>query len=106
MVRSFSNSSLFCLRPSHQLTIPCTEHSRWHRQLTSALGAAQLGLDGGGVGVAIVPQCSVDQAHRVRVGRVAAARLVGGEEDLCAFQRGNSNVLTDVGVIYPDCYTT
>jgi hypothetical protein len=51
---------------------------------TSALGATQLGLDGSGVGVAVLPQRLVDQAHGMRVGRVAAAGLVGGEEDLGA----------------------
>jgi hypothetical protein len=50
----------------------------------SALGPAQFGLDGGGVGVAVVPQLFVDQAHGVRVGRIAAAGLVGGEEDFIA----------------------
>jgi hypothetical protein len=74
-------------------------------QPAPALGAAQFGLDGGGVCVAVLPQRRVDQPHRVRVGRVAAAGLVGGEEDLCALERGDSNVLTDVGVIYPNCYT-
>ena len=41
----------------------------------------------------------------MRVGRVAAAGLVWSEEDLGAFQRGDSNVLTNIGVIYPNCYT-
>jgi hypothetical protein len=51
------------------------------------------------------PQGTVDQAHSVGVGRVAAAGLVGGEEDLDSLQCGDANVLTDIGVIYPNCYT-
>jgi hypothetical protein len=55
--------------------------------------------------VAILSQRAVDQSHRVRVGRVAAAGLVGGEEDFGAFQSSDPNVLADIGVICPNCYT-
>ena len=41
----------------------------------------------------------------MRVGRVAAAGLVGGEEDLGTAQGGDSYIFTEVGVIYPNCYT-
>ena len=37
------------------------------------------------IGVAVLPQRASDQAHGVRVGRVAATGLVGGEEDFGAF---------------------
>jgi hypothetical protein len=49
-----------------------------------ALGTAQLGFDGLWIGVAILPQRLVDQTHGVRIRRVAAPGLVGGEEDLYA----------------------
>ena len=41
----------------------------------------------------------------MRVERVAAAGLVGGEEDLGALERCDSYIFTNIGVIYPNCYT-
>ena len=50
----------------------------------AAIWAQKLGADGGGIYGAIVPESGVDGLHAVRAGGVAAAGLVGGEENLRA----------------------